>query len=170
MITAGAFVKLEKLESNFGIVKVLDTGRKLRNHGLFDKGWATIDSQMQAIFLFALFATNTAKHAIKAVKRSGAIYSTENLIEYPNRGIIAFITELIDNPDLRKKIDFILVSRKTGWTEVHFKSGKKSLFSDGKAIDYDKEEVNPTESDNVTKINMHFFEVLNQEITHKSTK
>ena len=171
-MTAGQFIKLDTLHDNFGAERVFQTARRLREIGFYNKGWAAVDAQIQAYFLFALFATNSPKYAIRAVNRSVEIFSGEQITESPNRGVIPFITELIARPELREKIDFILVSQKTGSVKVFFLKDKKkghqvvefSASSPTFNTDYDNENVDPQQTDSVTLVDMHFFDVLQFEI------
>lgn len=67
MITAGQLIELESLHRNFGSSRVRETGRRLREAGIFPKGQSAVEVKDVAIFLYVLSATSHSHQVISAI-------------------------------------------------------------------------------------------------------
>lgn len=156
-MTVGQFITIPELHENFGKVRVRETAVRLRDVGAYGKGWEDIDAQMAAVFLYALFATGSPKHAVKAINCLNAAAG------------INTISELIQNAEKRKTVNYVFVSRKNGSVAVQYKDGSLEYLTSPASVnkDYDGFDFDFKAVDVLTRVGMFFFDKIEARLLTK---
>ena len=169
-MTAGQFLNIKLLHECFGKVRIRETGVRLREAYLFDKGWKNVDPIAAATFLFSLFASpakNATKYAALTAAKSGEIISGK---QKNDRTIRAYIAKLLYDKESRDQVDYLTVSQKDGSTKVYFKDRNKPeewFNSNDSGIDYDGFNFNEVDIDVLTYVGWRFFEQLAETLNYQ---
>ncbi len=162
-MTAGQFITLEILASNFGQVRVRETAIVLRNNGLFEKGWTSIDPLVAAHFIFALCASSRPAYALQAIR---AAYSLAS----PQHPVLNAIARLLTDADYRSSVKEIHVSKKNGATKFFYVGGSVEYFYPSQSVDYEQFDFDGEEVDSFTKVGGRFFSKLANILKYEEVK
>jgi hypothetical protein len=162
-MTAGQFISLDLLHKHFGKVRVRETGVRLREASLFERGWNFIDPIVAANFLYALFATTSPKYVVRAIDRGHESFGPPNKRHADrDRMLISVIARIIAEKDFRDKVDYILVSQKDGSAEIYYKGERIPENFSGPHVgqDYDGFLFEDVEVNQYTYVGWKFFDRL----------